>query len=149
VAERAIINASPLIFLSRGGHLDLLRVFAKKIWAPEPVAGEIRQRGTRDVTARAIEETAWLIPRPVTAIPTAITEWRLGAGESSVLALALEHPGTEAIIDDLAGRKCAAGLNIPVRGTLGIVLVAKESSKNNFPVLRRNVVRIQGAAKGA
>ncbi len=38
MAERAIINASPLIFLSRGGHLDLLRVFAKKIWAPEPVA---------------------------------------------------------------------------------------------------------------
>jgi hypothetical protein len=26
---------------------------------------------------------------------------------------------------------------------------AKESSKNNLPVLRRNVVRIQGAAKGA
>ena len=53
-------------------------------------------------------------------------EWRLGAGESSVLALASEHPGTEAIIDDLAGRKCAASLNIPVRGTLGIVLVAKK-----------------------
>ena len=50
----------------------------------------------------------------------------MGAGESSVLALAGKHPGTEAIIDDLAGRKCAAGMNIPVRGTLGIVLVAKK-----------------------
>ena len=43
-----------------------------------------------------------------------------------MLALACEHPGTETIIDDLAGRKCAASLNIPVRGTLGIVLVAKK-----------------------
>jgi len=32
----------------------------------------------------------------------------------------------EAIIDDLAGRKCADYLNIPVRGTLGIVLVSKK-----------------------
>jgi len=30
------------------------------------------------------------------------------------------------IIDDLAGRKCADSLDIPVRGTLGLVLVAKK-----------------------
>ena len=33
--------------------------------------------------------------------------------------------GLEAIIDDLAGRKCAASLDVFVRSTLGIVLVAK------------------------
>jgi len=53
-------------------------------------------------------------------------DWGLGPGESSVLALANKHPGMEAIIDDLAGRKCAAYLKIPVRGTLGIVLVLKK-----------------------
>lgn len=46
--------------------------------------------------------------------------------ETSVLAYAYHHPGTEAIIDDLAGRKCALSLQIPVRGTLGIVLAAKK-----------------------
>jgi predicted nucleic acid-binding protein len=126
VADKAIINASPLIFLSRSHHLDLLQAFACEIWVPEPVATEILHRGQQDITARAIEQTEWLITKPVSHIPTAITEWRLGAGESSVLALANEHPGTETIIDDLAGRKCAASLNIPVRGTLGIVLVAKK-----------------------
>jgi predicted nucleic acid-binding protein len=125
VAERAVINASPLIFLSRSRHLDLLQVFAKEIWVPEPVAEEIRHRGAQDITAQAIEENAWLIPKTVPAIPTAIVEWRLGAGESGTLALAGAHPGTEAIIDDLAGRKCAASFDIPVRGTLGIVLTAK------------------------
>ena len=125
VADRAIINASPLIFLSRSGYLDLLQAFAQEVLAPEPVASEILRRGRHDISAMAIEQTEWLIITPVAHIPPAITEWGLGAGESSVLALALAHPGAEAIIDDLAGRKCAARLSIPVRGTLGIVLIAK------------------------
>ena len=126
MADKAIINASPLIFLSRSRHLDLLRAFADEVWVPEAVATEILHRGRHDISARTIEHTEWLITQPVKQIPTTVTEWRLGAGESSVLALASEYPGTEAIIDDLTGRKCAASLNIPVRGTLGIVLVAKK-----------------------
>ena len=125
MADRAIINASPLIFFSRCGHLQLLRAFADEFWVPEPVAREILRRGIRDVSAQAIQDTEWLTVHPVTTIPAAIAAWRLGAGEASVLSLAAEHPGTQAIIDDLAGRKCAASLNIPVRGTLGIVLAAK------------------------
>lgn len=58
-------------------------------------------------------------------MPATILTWRLGAGESATLALAQAHD-LEAIIDDLAGRKCAASLNIPVRGTLGLVLAAKQ-----------------------
>ena len=125
VADKAIINASPLIFLSRSHHLELLQAFASEIWVPAPVATEILHRGQDDITAKAIKNTAWLLTKPTLNISTVISEWRLGPGESSVLALAASHPGTEAIIDDLAGRKCAAGLKIPVRGTLGIVLVAK------------------------
>ena len=58
---------------------------------PEPVATEIVHRGQQDITARAIEQTDWLVTKPVSSIPTMITEWRLGAGESGVLALAAEH----------------------------------------------------------
>ncbi|HEU4832935.1 MAG TPA: DUF3368 domain-containing protein, partial [Pyrinomonadaceae bacterium] len=50
----------------------------------------------------------------------------LGPGESAVLAWAHTHEGSEAIIDDLAGRRCAVAFNIPVRGTLGLVLTAKQ-----------------------
>ena len=53
----------------------------------------------------------------------------LGAGESAVLAWAHAHPGSLAIVDDLAGRRCAAALRIPVRGTLGLVLVAKQRGR--------------------
>jgi predicted nucleic acid-binding protein len=115
-----------LIFLSRSHHLVLLKSFADEVWVPKPVAKEILYRGQEDITAQAIKNTAWLITQPVEDIPMSILEWRLGAGESAVLALGLNHPHTEVIIDDLAGRKCADSLDIPVRGTLGLVLVAKK-----------------------
>lgn len=78
--------------------------FACVVWVPEPVAEEVLRRGHEDITAQAIEHTDWLVTRPVADMPTTILEWRLGAGESATLALALAH-GLEAIIDDLAGRK--------------------------------------------
>lgn len=125
MVEFAIVNASPLIFSSRSDHLDLLNTFANEIWVPEPVHKEILARGAGDISAQAIQQTPWLISKPANTIPISVLEWRLGKGESSVLALAMEY-GVEAIIDDLQGRKCAASLNIPVRGTLGIVLAAKQ-----------------------
>ncbi len=122
----AVINASPLIFFSRGQQMELLRHFASRIFVPEPVANEIFMRGQQDITAKALDSTSWLEVVAATPVPVKILEWGLGPGESSVLAYADNHQGMEAIIDDLAGRKCAAYLNIPVRGTLGIVLVSKK-----------------------
>lgn len=125
MAERAVVDASPLIFLARSRHLDLLRAVAPTVWVPEPVAAEILRRGSQDVTAQALQNTSWLTRQAAPDIPSTILQWRLGAGESATLALAQVH-GLPAVLDDLAGRKCAATLGIPVRGTLGIVLIAKQ-----------------------
>jgi len=73
------------------------------------------------------------------AVPESIMEWGLGQGESAVLALASVYPESEAIIDDLAGRKCAAFHGIPVRGTLGLVLSSK---KRGFIPKARPVLEI-------
>ena len=56
----AVINASPLIFFSRGQKMDLLYHFAGPIFVPEPVADEIRMRGPADVTAKYLENTSLL-----------------------------------------------------------------------------------------
>jgi len=125
VTERAVINASPLILLSRGGYLELLRPFADRMLVPEPVVREIRAKGFEDVSARALDSIPWLECVPTPKIPDIILAWGLGPGESFVLAMAQANPGMEAIIDDLAARKCAALLAVPLRGTLGIVLAAK------------------------
>jgi Resolvase, N terminal domain len=36
----------------------------------------------------------------------------IGRGEASVLAWTLQHPGSEAILDDLIARRCAASLRL-------------------------------------
>lgn len=65
-----------------------------------------------------------------TPFPSAeLQSYHLDKGEESVLAWALTHPPTEAILDDLAGRRCAQKLGIPVRGTLGLVLAAKQQGQ--------------------
>lgn len=96
---------------------------------PGSVVNEIRRRGPEDATVRMLRDTEWL--RTVTApeVPPVIQAWDLGPGESAVLAHAYEEPEREVIIDDLAGRRCAASLDISVRGTLGVVLLAKQQGR--------------------
>jgi predicted nucleic acid-binding protein len=120
------VNASPLIFLSRAGLLDLLRLEANEIVVPETVAEEIRRRGSDDITAQALEKTTWLKVIQATQIPDIIRAWDLREGEASVLAWGYANAGTVVIVDDLADRRCAATLGIPVRGTLGLILTAKK-----------------------
>lgn len=126
MADAAVVNASPLIFLSKAGLIDLLRVVSPQVMVPESVAIEIGRRGSDDVTAKAMADTPWLISVPVTTIPPLIQSWDLGAGESAVLAYALQNPGMVAIIDDGSGRRCAEVLGVPLCGTLGLVLLAKQ-----------------------
>jgi predicted nucleic acid-binding protein len=143
VSDVAVCNASPVIFLGRSGRLELLREFYAKILIPEQVCSEILARGERDQTVRAMAKCEWLVAVPVTAVPRTIEGWGLGAGESAVLALAGRTPGATAIIDDLAGRKCASSLRIPVRGTLGLVLAAKQ--RGYIPLARPVLDELLGA----
>ncbi|MBF0188724.1 MAG: DUF3368 domain-containing protein [Magnetococcales bacterium] len=128
MAETAVINASPLIFLGRAKHLELLRELFGACLVPEPVLEEIFRRGAGDSTAKALGRCAWLKPVTPPDTPGSVTAWGLGPGESSVLATALSRQDDDvvAVLDDLAGRKCAASHDLPVRGTLGCVLVAKQ-----------------------
>ena len=107
--------------------MDLLRQAAQTIIVPAAVAREILARGPRGVTAKAVATSIWMIQLDDIAIPPNVLAWDLGNGESSVLAWALSHSGTPAIIDDLEGRRCAESLGITLRGTVGLVLRARRS----------------------
>jgi predicted nucleic acid-binding protein len=125
VAEWAVANASPLIFLSKAHRLALLRQLATQVLVPEPVAGEIESQGLGDVTARRVKETEWIVRVSTETVPALIQSWDLGPGESSVLAYSHARSDGVVVIDDAAARRCAEVLGIPVIGTLGVILLAK------------------------
>ena len=127
MAEEAVVNASPLIYLARAGFLDLLRLGGEKVVVPAAVAEEVLARGPTDPTAQALGGTPWLRVVETPPPPARVLAWNLGAGESAVIAWALAHPGCRAVIDDLLGRRCAESLELPLRGTLGLVLRARQT----------------------
>jgi predicted nucleic acid-binding protein len=55
-----------------------------------------------------------------------VLAWDLGAGETAVLSLAASEPGRTAILDDAAARKCARSFAIEIKGTLAVVILAKQ-----------------------
>jgi predicted nucleic acid-binding protein len=124
--RRRIVNASPLILLSKVGHLDLLQVEVDEVIVPDLVITEIRAYGATDLTVHAIKEATWLQLAHAPRVPAAIASWDLGDGESSVLALALGESGVKVVLDDLPARRRAAQLGLTVRGTLGIVVLARQ-----------------------
>lgn len=136
--SRWVVNASPIILLAKIGRLGWLEELSDELSVPAGVADEIRA-GPEEDSARG-----WLTGdgrariRTVEQVDSAIAAWDLGIGESEVLAWARQHAGYEAILDDRAARNCATTLRIPVRGTLGIVLLAKREGlvSKAEPVLR-------------
>jgi len=135
--KKWVVNASPLIVLARINHLFLLHHVAAELVVPAGVAKEIAQ-GPEDDPARQ-----WLLShgqelvREVQVIPPVVIAWNLGLGETEVLAWAYENPGYEVILDDRAARNCALSLNLPVRGTISVLLLAKRAGhlKEITPIL--------------
>jgi predicted nucleic acid-binding protein len=58
--------------------------------------------------------------------PPELLSWDLGSGETAVLSLAISERNWVVIFDDAAARKCARSFSVPVKGTLAIVLLAKQ-----------------------
>jgi predicted nucleic acid-binding protein len=125
VSETWIVNASPLITMAKVGYLQIFEQLASEILIPEPVAQEILAAAPSDPARKALE-SGWGKITFLKEVPPAILEWGLGKGESGVLALAAERPGCTVVLDDAAARRSARALDIPLIGTLGAVLRARQ-----------------------
>jgi predicted nucleic acid-binding protein len=132
-----VVNASPLIVLSKINHLFLLQHLAEEIVVPAGVAREVAQGPIDDPAKQWLQTQGQALIREIEAVPAVIIAWNLGLGESEVLAWAYQNPGYEAILDDRAARNCALSLNLPTRGTISLILLAKKEGylKEVTPIL--------------
>jgi predicted nucleic acid-binding protein len=99
------------------------------VLVPDVVLAEVGGLDADDPVVKAVQQSQWMRVVSTPAIPDVVLVWDLDAGESAVLAVALDQPGSMVILDDQPARRCARVLNIPTQGTLGLVLVAKQQVK--------------------
>lgn len=122
---RWVVNASPLILLGEIEHLYLIESLCESLVIPAAVADEISAGLKEDAAQRWLTTDGQGYICHDEPIDSSVAGWDLGAGENAVLTWAHSHPGYEAILDDRAARKCAKTLDVPVRGTIGVLLLAK------------------------
>ena len=128
MAERWIVNSSPLIHLARIGHLDLLVKAGAEIWIPNAVTAEILAGPIGDA-AQALIASGWGIRVEPSFIPNTVLEWGLGPGETAVIAIGTESRDVTLILDDGRARTCARVHGLNVFGTLGLILRAKRQGR--------------------
>lgn len=123
--ERAILDASPLIVLFKSGLDGLLPRLFTDIIVPDAVRCEVMAGGGDDPAVIGLANATWAVTVSDVPIPLVIAAWDLDAGESCVLAQALQMIDARVVLDDRAARNCAKSLQIRTLGTVGVILLAK------------------------
>jgi len=126
---KIVSNTGPIIGLAKIDLLFLLNQIASEVFIPPMVHRELLGKigpETEQIEKALNEFFKVTNLRPLDpAVEAAVSS--LDEGEREVIGLASTMSGDILIlIDDRAGREVAKGLNIPVSGLVGILLLAKE-----------------------
>jgi len=124
-AGPVISNNTPLVALWVLGHLELLRDLYGEVLIPQAVYEEFlaTERAARQ---EALVKAPWIKPVSLVKSRQVLVYVGLDQGEAEVLALANERSARLIIMDEHKGRRYAKRLGLPLTGTLGILLLAKE-----------------------
>lgn len=123
-AAPVILNNTPLVALWVLGRLDLLRDLYGEVSIPAAVRDEFLAIEP-DRREAALVESPWIKTVTLRHPQRALAYTGLDQGEAEVLALADETGGV-VVMDERKGRRYAKRLGLPLTGTLGILLLAKE-----------------------
>lgn len=123
-------NSSPIIWLSRVEHCDLLReVFGTVAIAPEVYVETVdRAAGYPNAAQVTMAITAgWMRVIAPTDVSKVVTlKAQLHAGEAETLVIAQEQGVDAVLVDDLQARNFATSMGLKVIGTAGILLLGYE-----------------------
>ena len=125
MSKNWIINASPIILLGKADLLKTISPLAQEWIIPDGVLNEVQAKRPIEPYLTDFASNSEVVRETVLNIHASIAAWDLGQGESQVLTLALRNPRTGVVLDDLQARKCAELFDIPLIGTLGLVVLAK------------------------
>lgn len=126
-----VADSSPLIYLSRIGLLDLLASAFGEVFVPAIVWAEVATVRPTAPGIAALRAAKWL---RVDDRPLPSNDLGLDPGETAAILLAEALHADLVLIDERAGRMVAQERGLVVRGTLGVLVHARETRA--IPALR-------------
>ena len=121
-----ISNNSPLVALWKLGLLSLLRDLYTEVWIPREVEKEFLgiEKKSRQET---LNKASWIKTIDLTDSESISVYNRLDPDEAAVFALTDDHNPRFVIIDEKKARQEASKIGLPYKGTVGVLLEAKEN----------------------
>lgn len=125
--RKVVVNTTPLIALSHVGQLSILQDLYGKIIIPEAVYRELSVKAD-SICKRAVDGALdWIrVEKIQNQMAKAMYKTQLHEGEVEVMILSKEMGADVVIIDDANAKKHAKYLGLPVTGTLGVLIKAKQ-----------------------
>jgi predicted nucleic acid-binding protein len=123
-----VADASPIILLSRVGRLELLPALFGRVLVPKPVFIEVVRAGDHRAGSHELDGARWLDLADVDLSSPLLVALctNLDLGEAAAIALASERDAHLVLMDDREGRRVAVNLGLAVKGTLGVLIAAKQ-----------------------
>lgn len=138
--RKVVVNTTPLIALSHVGQLEVLKMLYGSIVIPEAVYRELSVK-TDSVCKRTVDNSLdWIqIGSIQNQMAKSMYKTQLHEGEVEVMILSKEIGADVVIIDDANAKKHAKYLELPVTGTLGVLIKAKQKGYIHElkPILQR------------
>jgi len=140
---RAVTNSSVLIALSKIGQpLLLSQRFPDKVLLPQAVWQEVVGTGAGQPGAKEVASASWLTVRKVANEPlVSLLRMELDAGEAEAIALFSEEPVEAILLDEKNARRVARQMGLPMLGTVGILIWAKQTGL--IPILKEQLDALQ------
>lgn len=125
--RKVVVNTTPLIALSHVGQLDILKKLYGEITIPKAVYEELSAK-VDSICKKAVDNSLdWIrIENIQNQMAKSMYKTQLHEGEVEVMILSLEIGADVVIIDDANAKKHAKYLELPVTGTLGVLIKAKQ-----------------------
>jgi predicted nucleic acid-binding protein len=124
-----VCDSSTLIHLTSIGRLALLKAFYEQITIPPAVWNEVVEQGAGRAGATEVAEArgaGWInVVAPADEALIHLLKRDLDAGESEVIALAVERQADLILLDESEARRIAEGYKLDKTGVIGVLIRAR------------------------
>ena len=125
MSKKVFLNTSPIQYIHQLGLIRIVKELFGKVYVPAEVHEKINRVREEGIELPNLEGMNFVEIMEPKAISFSKLVRDLGKGETAVILLGLENPGSLVILDDLLARSVARGLRVKLTGTAGILINAK------------------------